>query len=327
MKKFLSYMFIALVIPAVLFTGCKDTVEEKPNKYTVLADYLKAQGTSFDLPAMHATGWAVTAATLNTNIANYYIIDLRSAADYGAKRISGAVNSTLENLLTEAAKVPAGKTIILVCYSGQTAAFAVPALRLSGFPTAVFLKWGMSAWNLATDVWTSKIANIGTTPAHANWIPYVETPPSVATNVTQKIPVINSDNTLGADILKERILAVLKEGPKFVQPSDVLANPGNYFVNNYWTVVNVTTNGGRHIKGAYRINPMTLANNEVSFLDPSKIIVNYCWTGQTSAAVSFYLKVLGYNAQGMQWGVNGLANAALTSNKWPVENGTFPVVP
>ncbi len=329
MKKFLIYMFFALVMPALFITSCKDPDDGEQNKYVVLADYIKAQGTSFDLPAMHSTGWAVTASTLNTNLANYFIIDLRAAADFNAGRISGAVNATMVNLLDVAKTAPTGKIIILVCYSGQTAAFAVPALRLSGYPTAVFLKWGMSAWNQTRfDVWTAKIGNIATQPSlHANWIPYVATPLSFAQPVAQKIPTITSSFTTGADILKERITKVLTEGPQFVQPADVLATPANYFVVNYWTAQNVIDNGNHHIKGAYRINPMTLAAGDISLLDPAKVIAPYCWTGQTSAAVSFYLRVLGYNAKGVQWGSNAFSNATLTANKWPESPQNLPVVP
>jgi len=320
-------LFLLIAIPAMLFSGCKKEADE--NKYEILVDYLKAQ--SLDLPVVHAPvdgqGWAVSAATLNTNIADYYIIDLRAANDFNAGRINGAVNTTLENVLTEAAKA-GNKRIILVCYSGQVAAYAVAACRLSGFPKTFFLKWGMSAWTSTRDVWTPKIGNIAINPAHTNWSIYSESPASFAANVDYgKTPVVTSPSDDGAVILKERVAAVLKEGAKFVQPSEVLTNPGNYFVNNYWTVANVTGNGNGHVKGAFRINPLTLVANEFKFLNPDRKIVNYCWTGQTSAAVTFYLRVLGYDAFGMQWGANALNNSQLSANKWPEGQQNLPLVP
>lgn len=329
MKKLLNYMIIALIIPAVVFTGCKKENDDA-NKYEILVDYLKAQ--NLDLPAVHATvdgqGWAVSATSLNTNINDYYIIDIRSASDYNAGHIAGAVNTTLANVLTEAAKA-GSKKIIIVCYSGQVAAYALAACRLSGYPNTFFLKWGMSAWNSSKDVWTPKIGNIAIQPSqHANWVTYSENPASFKANVDiGKTPVIKSASDDGAQILQERINAVLAEGAKFVQPNDVLTSPQNYFVNNYWTVANVTGNGNGHIRDAYRINPMTLVANEIKFLDPDKKIVNYCWTGQTSAAVTFYLRVLGFDAYGLQWGANALVNSQLTSNKWPEGQQNFPIVP
>lgn len=327
-KKFVAYFFIIMVASATIFSGCKK--EGTVNKYEILVDHLKAQG--LDLPLVHAAvegqGWAVSAATLNANMADYYIIDLRAANDFNAGRINGAVNTNLENVLTEAAKA-GSKRIILVCYSGQVAAYAVAACRLSGFPRTFFLKWGMSAWNASRDVWTSKIGNAAISPSqHANWSTYSESPASFAANVDHgKTPVVTSPSDDGAQILKERVAAVLKEGAKFVQPADVLANPQNYFVNNYWTTANVTANGNGHVKGSFRINPLTLVANEIKFLNPDRKIVNYCWTGQTSAAVTFYLRVLGFDAFGMQWGANALNNSQLSSNKWPEGQQNLPMVP
>ncbi len=327
-RNLFTRLFLFIAIPVLVFSGCKKEADE--NKYEILVDHLKARG--LDLPVVHATvdgqGWAVTAATLNANIADYYIIDLRAANDFNAGRINGAVNTTLENVLIEAAKA-GSKKIILVCYSGQVAAYAVAACRLSGFPKTFFLKWGMSAWNSTRDVWTPKIGNIAITPAqHTNWSTFAESPASFAANVDHgKTPMVKSASDDGAVILQERITAVLKEGAKFVQPSDVMTNPGNYFVNNYWTVANVTGNGNGHVKGAHRLNPLTLVANEIKFLNPDKKIVNYCWTGQTSAAVTFYLRVLGFDAYGMQWGVNALNNSQLTSNKWPEGQQNLPMVP
>lgn len=325
MKKFLVYLLLTLVIPAFLLTGCKK--EEEGNKYEILVDYLKSQ--NLDVGTMHAQvdgqGWAVPASALNTNINDYHIIDIRSASDFNAGHIQGAVNTTLANVLTEAAKA-GSKKIIIVCYSGQVAAYALAACRLSGYPNTFFLKWGMSAWNSTKDVWTGKIGNIGN--GHANWVTFSENPLSFAANADKgKIPVVASGSDDGAMILKERVAAVLAEGAKFVQPAEALNNPGNYFINNYWSVANVQGNGNAHIKGAHRILPLTLAANEVKFLDPEEKIVTYCWTGQTSAAVTFYLRVIGFDAYGLQWGCNGINNSDLTSNKWPEGQQNFPIVP
>jgi rhodanese-related sulfurtransferase len=321
MKRILRNALMLLVVASVVLTGCKKEADD--NKYQILYDYLK-NNSSLDIPSMHSAGWAVSATALNNTLADYHIIDLRAASDYNAGHITGAVNTPMANVLTEAANAGT-KKIMLVCYSGQNSAFALAGLRLSGYPNTFFLKWGMSAWNSTKDVWTPKIGNIAVTPStHANWT----TPPSFKSNVSfSKTPVILCDSDEGSEILKERVAAVLAEGSKFVQPSDVLGTPANYFINNYWTEANVTGNGNGHISGAYRINPLTVANDEIQYLDPSKKIVTYCWTGQTSAAVTFYLRVLGFDAHGLQWGANALNNSQLTSNKWPEGQQNFPMVP
>jgi rhodanese-related sulfurtransferase len=320
MKKFFIYSIAFFLFSAFLFTGCiKDS---SVDQYELVLDHLKTN--NLDVSTMHPTGWAVPAKTLYENLSTYYIIDLRSATDYAAGHIAGAVNSTMSNVVTEAAKA-GEKKIMLVCYSGQNAAFALAALKLSGYPNSHFLKWGMSAWNSSLDKWTTNISNRAIEPnRHANWVEYNATSFAANTNF-DKTPELLSSEEDAAVILKERVQAVLDEGMKFVTPNDALTTPENYFINNYWSIDNVTQNGNSHLKGAYRILPLSIATGDLKYLNPDKKIVTYCFTGQTSAAVTFYLRVLGYDAYGVQYGVNGLANKNMTSNKWPEGQQNYPV--
>lgn len=321
MKKTLRILLLALVLPLAVFTSCKEE-DAIINKHQLLADHLRTNG--MDLPTMHATGWVVPATTLNANLAAYYIIDIRLPADFAAGRIQGAVNSTMANVVTTARNAQTagqltGREIIVVCYSGQTAAFAVAALRLSGFPTARNLMWGMSSWHSTLDRWTARIANL----TNAN----IVTPPNFAANVEYtNRPLVTSESDDPAQILRERVQAVLNEGLRSVDAATVLANPGNYFINNYWSSDAVVANGNRHIAGAFRILPLTLANNEFRFLNPERPIVNYCFTGQTSAAVAFYMRVLGYDVFSFSWGANSMWNRDMTANRWPITPNDFPLV-
>ena len=42
----------------------------------------------------------------------------------------------------------------------------------------------------------------------------------------------------------------------------------------------------------------------------------YCWTGQTSANMAAYLRVLGYQAKTLLFGANGMIYDDLPSHKW-----------
>ena len=44
--------------------------------------------------------------------------------------------------------------------------------------------------------------------------------------------------------------------------------------------------------------------------------VIYCWTGQTSALVMAYLRVLGYDAVSLKFGANSMIYDELTAHKW-----------
>lgn len=313
--------FLAGIISIMGLTSCIETMQTPVvDNYKTLTDYLKAS--SLDLNNM-TTNWVIDAPTLNTRgLTNYYFIDLRSAADFSIGHIQGAVNTTMANILTTAASVPVTKkdSIIVVCYTGQTAAWANVALRLSGYPKSRILKWGMSSWNVLFDKITANISNQGT--GHSNW----STTNTIKTPVTFGLPTITTTQTTGSAILGERVAYILSKGLQGVNAVDVLATPTNYFVNNYWTDANVNQYG--HIKGAYRLNEtLTLTLDGMKNLDPAAQIVTYCWTGQTSAVVSAYLTVLGYNAFSLKFGANSMINGALAANKWTTTTpGSFTYV-
>jgi rhodanese-related sulfurtransferase len=305
MKKFTMYLFSMLLIGALVFTGCKKDEDPEFDSQKALTEYLVAQ--NLDINTIIG-GFVMDTPNDAADVAGLYIIDIRTAAEFAAGHIANAHRVDLADLLTEAAK--ADKPILVVCKTGQTATHAVTLLRLSGYPDAKALKWGMSRWNPAFDIWTTNIGSIA--DGHANWT----TDPAPA-NLTYDAPKFTSTSTDPAEILKERVKKVLAEGFKNVTPDDVLATPANYFINNYFNEADYLAFG--HIKGAYRINPLLVGEGQVKNLDPTKKIVTYCYTGQTSGAITAYLRVIGYdNAISMMWGMNRLFNSHThwTSNKW-----------
>jgi len=81
------------------------------------------------------------------NLADYYIVDIRSAKDYAIGHVPGAVNvpfATIakpENLVN----YPTDKPIMLICYTGHTASMSSSILNTLGF-NAWVMRNGMSAW-------------------------------------------------------------------------------------------------------------------------------------------------------------------------------------
>jgi rhodanese-related sulfurtransferase len=303
MKKLTFHFAILLMIPFLLLSGCKKENEETFDGQKILADYLVAQ--NLDLNTI-LNGFVVDART-SGDVSAFYLIDIRTAAEFAQGHIAGANRVDFVNILDEAAK--ATKPILVICKSGQTATYASTLLRLSGYTDAKSLKWGMSGWNSELDIWTGNIGNIA--DGHANW-----TTATAPTNLTYSSPKLSVTDTDPENILETRVAAVIAEGFKSVTPSDVLNNPGNYFINNYFPETDYLNFG--HINGAFRINPMLVGEAQVNFLNPNKRIVTYCYTGQTSGAITAYLRVLGYDAVSMLWGMNGLHNASTSwaSNKW-----------
>jgi rhodanese-related sulfurtransferase len=309
MRKFAIYLLALMLIPAFVFTACKksDDEEETFDAQKALTEYLVAQ----DMDINKILDGFVMMPPEDGNVSDRHVIDIRSADDFGAGYIEGAVNVTLGNILTEAAN--ATKPILVVCYTGQTATYAVSLLRLSGYADAKALKWGMSSWH--TDFanhpkgWNGKTGDIA--EGHANWT-YDVAP----TNLTYNAPTFTSTSTAPADILNARIQSVIADGFKTVTPDDVLANPGDFFINNYFSEADYL--GFGHIVGAKRIQPMLVGEGQVNYNDASEKVVTYCYTGQTSAAITSYMRVIGYDAYSMVFGMNKLyhSNTAWVQNFW-----------
>ena len=187
------------------------------------------------------------------------------------------------------------------------------------------LKWGISGWNSGTAASCNN--NIGNDAnGHASWS--TDLAPD---NQTFSDPVISSSLTDGQAILKKRVEDVVAAGfgDATVSNGDVLANPGNYFINNFFSDTDYANFG--HIEGAYRINPFSLADNTYLALNPGADakVVTYCYTGQTSAVLTAALRVLGYNAKTLTFGMNGMYNdnPAWTSNKWSATvSKDYPII-
>lgn len=317
MNKLMRFFLILAFVPALILTSCKkDNDESTFDAQKALTTYLVAN----NLDINTIIGGFVMGAPADGDVSAKYVIDIRTADEFAQGHILNAHRSDLKDILTEAAK--ADKPILVVCKSGQTATHAVALLRLSGYPDAQALKWGMSGWNTSLDIWSSNIGSIA--EGNANWVST-----AAPTNLTFESPKFSSADTIPANILKARVSAVLEEGFKTVQPADVLANPGNYFINNYFSETDYT--GFGHVNGAYRINPLLVGEGQVNYLDPSKEVLTYCYTGQTSAAITAYLRVIGYNAKSIMWGMNRFNNASNawgeSVNKWkPTMPKNLPIV-
>ena len=283
----------------------------------ILTDYLVAN--DLDLTDI-LTSWVTTSTVVHDNLSNYYVIDIRTEADYLAGHIEGAVNSTLLDIVNTAAN-SGGKQIIVACYTGQTASHAVVALRLSGYTNAMVMKWGMSGWNSTLSAsWNAGIGNIGT--GHDNW---TAPPGALVANTTFDLPSISASSTTGEGILSERVTYMLTNGFKGETSANVLTTPSNYFINNYWAATDIETYG--HITGAYNVNPLSIEGGEMKYLNPDKPLITYCWTGQTSSMITAYLNVIGYDAFSLKFGANSMINDALTSYKWSMsEAHDYPLV-
>jgi len=309
MKKFVNYLMIILFVPALVLSSCKkdededtdDPTVEKGN-YADLKSYMVSN--SFDLTDVLVDGWVKPASAVvdsaTFTIPGWYVMDIRSATDFGAGHIDGAVNVALGDVLTEAPNA-GGQKILVVCKSGQTAGHAVMALRLSGYTDAAVLKFGMAGWH--TDFagpWDSNAGheNGNTGEDHASeWI--TDDPPALESFAT---PTWETTATEGSAILAERVELMLSNGFMSISSADIWGNQGNYQIHNFWTEADYTDFG--HFSTAFQLKPISLQGDEVNAIDFEEITLVYCFTGQTSSMVAAWLNVMGYDAKSILFGVN-----------------------
>ena len=326
MKK-LSLFFIGLfLIPTLFFTSCdrgddpSDTTVVATPKFTLLKEYMVQN--SYDINKIIKNSddekfvvGAPALADLPAFLDKYYIMDIRDNTTFATSHIEGAVNVPFSDILTHAPNAGT-KPILVVCFSGQTACYATALLRMYGYKHTQALKWGMSGWNPTTaGSWNNNIGTIAN--GHANWS--YDIAPS---NIVYQDPTIATSLTDGEAILKQRVEEVVAAGfgVATVSGADVLNNPSGYFINNYFSEADY--GGFGHIANAYRILPLTLGDNTYAGLDPAANakVVTYCYTGQTSAVMTACLRVLGYDAYTMTFGMNGIYNdnPSWSTNQWGV---------
>ncbi|MCF8364640.1 MAG: hypothetical protein K9H16_02580 [Bacteroidales bacterium] len=301
----LSFMFVFLV-----FGSCKKDDDDPPtpiNESEVLATYLESTdsplGKDFvntDLPTIMAAS-EVKSLNLTNQV---YIIDIRSAADFAAGYIENAHNVALGEILNhiESVDLTSYTKVAIVCYTGQTAGFAASLLRLMGYDKVFSMKWGMCAWNSEfAGKWNTAISNGN---AYAT---------QFTADVTDKgaageMPELSTGKTTGQEILESRVDAVLAEGftPAAISNTVVFDNLDDYYIVNYWPENHYADPG--HIPGAMQYTPKESMKMSVDLktLPTDKPVVVYCYTGQTSAFLTAYLRLLGYDAKSLLYGTNGM---------------------
>jgi rhodanese-related sulfurtransferase len=312
-------LVLVLVLSLGLMVSCEDTEEDEDvtPAFEVLTDYMVAN--DMDATTVVA-GWNISAAAVNDAPAGtYFIVDIRSAEKYAESHIPGAVNSTYADVLTTVeAQNTSDLPVVVVCYSGQSAAHAVVALRLSGYSDAKTMLFGMSSWAMQFDSWSGAISSFAV--GHANWSDAAA--PALLSD--QADPLINTDLTDGAAILAERVDAILA-GFKGTNSTTIVEAPENYQIINYWGAADYALYG--HIAGAYQVTPgtLTIADDGLDILDPSQTIATYCWTGQTSSMMTAWLTALGYDATSLKNGANSMIYDELQGHKWVAITSDFPM--
>ena len=250
---------------------------------------------------------------------NIYIIDLRSPESFAKGHIKGAHRVQFKKLpdyFNNEINSSDYNKIVLVCYAGQISAYATSLLRLMGYNNVYSMKWGMSSWNkdFAANSWLSVVSD-----EYENELDSTAHDKAPAGD----LPKLNTGKTTGKEIAQARFKKVFDDGVSVALTSaeDVFAHPENFYVINYDRKDKYESG---HIPGAIRYKPHVTMGyvSEMQTIPADKTVVVYCNTGQNSAFVTAYLRLMGYNAKSLMYG-----NNAFMHQKMEEEKSTLSWVP
>jgi rhodanese-related sulfurtransferase len=126
--------------PADPVAGTAPTVD--PIRFRDLDAFLSTLPDGFYSMGAVDVNAAVTSATPPV------VFDLRTADEFKAGYIKGAVNIPVNEFFTDMTKLPTDKAaaVITVCQSGHRGAMAMMAMRMIGYTNVVSMSKGMNGW-------------------------------------------------------------------------------------------------------------------------------------------------------------------------------------
>lgn len=279
---------------------------------------------------------SITADNLSKKLADpaqkagLYLLDVRSKAAYDKGHIEGATQvdfaqwAAPENLN----KLPKDKTIIVICYTGNTAAQTTAGLRMLGF-NANALKGGMTSWS-QTDASNTQIADL-----EAATFPDVTTPAGASTPAPPATPFekpSDADYTVLAAKANSVMSSMATSGdyanftitPTKLNEKLSGADKDKLFLLDIRKTEDF--NKG-HIDGATHIDFAAVAvPDNLNKLPKDKKIVVICYTGNTAAQANMVLDMLGYDAVVMKNGMLGWDGQGKQAVIQAIQSANKPVV-
>jgi len=248
-----------------------------------------------------------------------FMIDIRAAADYANGHMPGAINVDPKVLFTpaELAKLPKGKQIVVNCYSGQTSSQTVAGLRMLGYD-AYSMLYGIPSWGVNDKVtYSFNASQSGKYP--------------VSKDAAQLTGTNEAPKPLG-DTVEAAAAAYFGAGVKTTKAVDLYANLNDGDKANDPVIIDVRSAehyAAGHIPGAVNMDAKKMFTTaELAKLPKGKQIVSYCYAGHTASQVAAALRMLGYDANNMLYGMPAWAIVDATSTPvWDVsKSGNYPLV-
>lgn len=329
MKKF-ALLFLMSLLVVGFMPGCGD--DDDTTKPPEEVDQFEVVRSALDTYLSTANMTPVTSAqtlfdNLNDgNTANDpYVLSVRTSEHYALGHVPGAYNIPWRTIgdATKLATLPKNKQVVVYCYTGHTGAVATTALAAMGY-NVVNMKHGMCAWTRDATVRSVQPFN-ETTEAHDY---PVETTLNALT-ATYALPVLDvTDSEETAEIIRAAAHAYVSDAN--VAPTIAAQtvfdniNDGNA-ANDYFilSVRSAADYAKGHVPGAYNIPYKEIAKlANLQKLPTDKTIVVYCYTGHTGGVATTALRMMGYKAVNMKFGIMAWTRDATARAQAPFSETT-----
>ncbi len=313
MKSFKNILKFAAII--LIATSCQNAnysttkkvinLPEISNQESVLQEFIQNGG---DYINKKESPYLIDNDVVYANLSNYLILDIRQHDEYVKGHINGAINIEIKSLFKYLDKNPIGnyEKVIIVDNIGLQSSYISSVLRAAGYGNVFPMKEGMASWDKQfTHFWADNL-----TDKYASVVTSEGSPKAESIGY----PTIKTNAKNAAEIAKLRAEEIIDDNP-FVTAEDVMTNKSDFYIINYWPKENYDI---AHLPGAVQYTPLKslLPSADLKTIPTDKKIAVYCFTGNNASAVVAYLRLLGYDAYSIKFGVNSFMYSKAKINNW-----------
>lgn len=316
----------SLIILLITLNACLENQISPPSTEdfqaaSLLLGEIESRGDFINSPEFPAI---LDAETVFNNFSEFYIIELRSTDDYNNGHLINSIRLDNKQLLEHIKSIDKQKKILLVSNTGQSSAYYTALLRLFGYENIYSLNFGIASWNddfsiyyrpflsdeIPRETWTESdsYTNLTYPKDHNNYL-----------------PTIRNDYTSVGELLEKRISDLMKQDFSETDFNSIfsLNSISEVLVDFKDTGQNYTICfGNSDLYYVYKpgdprfpghpivsvlynssyVNGDLKSTTNLQTIPPDKNIYIYSYSGQRSAMLSAFLKLLGFKSKSILFG-------------------------
>lgn len=303
-------IFLILMLIAVLaLWGCSDDDDDNPTT-PVVVDQFEVVREALHAYVAGSVAPVITAQAVFDNMSDgdatndYFVLSVRSLASYNIGHVPGAANIPWRTVGgdNELASLPMDQPIAVYCYTGHTAAVATTTLRALGYD-AYNMKFGIMSWTRDADV---RVQNAFSEATDANDFALEMTANTPGTHDLPELDVSSSSDETTIIQAAANAYLLSSDGP-VVSAQALFDNINDGDDTNDYFVISVRGSSHYalgHIPGAINIPWREITNvDNLKKIPTDKPIAVVCYTGHTAGVATTTLRLLGYEAYNVKFGM------------------------